>query len=84
MNTIATFEGTHGRTVICDFVCPTEETRREFNADITIWMNTIEAGRYDDTNKLFEEPANCDYIITKFQSDEEIVEMANTIAERHA
>ena len=64
MNTIATFEGTRGRTVICDFVCPTGDTRREFNADITIWMNTIEAGRFDDTNKMFVKPDKYDYHVT--------------------
>lgn len=76
MNTIATFEAVRGRTVICDFVCPTGETRDEFDADITIWMNTIESGRYDDTNKIFEEPTDFDYIIESFQSDEWIVDLA--------
>ena len=31
MNTLAMFEGTRGRTVICDFVCPTGETRKQFS-----------------------------------------------------
>ena len=64
MNTIATFEGTRGRTVICDFVCPTGDTRREFNANVTIWMNTIEAGRFDDTNKMFVKPDKFDFHVT--------------------
>ena len=83
MNTIATFEAVRGRTVICDFVCPTGETRDEFNADITIWMNTIEAGRFDDTNKIFEEPTDFDYIIESFQSDEWIVDLANRMKETY-
>jgi adenylylsulfate kinase len=37
-------------------VCPTEDTRRVFNADFTIWLDTIKEGRYENTNKLFEEP----------------------------
>ena len=45
MNSIATFEGTRGRTVICDFVCPTNETRKLFGHEIMIWMNTIEEGQ---------------------------------------
>ena len=77
MNTIATFESVRGRTVICDFVCPTGETRKEFDADITIWMNTIQAGRFEDTNKIFEEPTDFDYIIESFQSDEWILDLAN-------
>lgn len=83
MNTIATFEAVRGRTVICDFVCPTGKTREEFNADITIWMNTIEAGRFDDTNKIFEEPTDFDYVIESFQSDEWIVDLANRMKETY-
>ena len=57
------------RNVIADFICPTEYTRKEFNADYTIWMNTIKTGRYEDTNKMFEEPKNPDFIVTHFEAD---------------
>jgi adenylylsulfate kinase len=57
------------RNVIADFVCPTEWNRKEFDADYTIWMNTIKVGRYEDTNKLFEEPKNPDFIVTHFDAD---------------
>ena len=83
MNNLALFEGSHARTVICDFVCPTGETRDQFNADITIWMNTIEAGRFDDTNKIFEEPTDFDYVIESFQSDEWILDLAKRIKETY-
>ena len=83
MFTIATFEATRARTVICDFVCPTGATRDQFNADITIWMDTIEAGRYEDTNKVFERPDAVDYHVQGFQSDEEIIEFANLLKEKH-
>jgi adenylylsulfate kinase len=76
MNTIATFEGTHGRTVICDFVCPTEDTRKQFDPDITIWMDTIESGRFEDTNKMFERPMKVDYIIDEFFTDQRIEDFA--------
>ena len=56
MRAFADFEKSHGRFVICDFVCPTKETRRLFDADITIWMDTIKEGRFEDTNKIFERP----------------------------
>ena len=46
----------NNRVVIADFVCPTEATREDFNADYIIWMDTIKEGRFDDTNKMFEEP----------------------------
>jgi adenylylsulfate kinase len=41
---------------ICDFVCPTENLRKIFGADYTVYMNTIEKGRFEDTNKAFVPP----------------------------
>jgi adenylylsulfate kinase len=49
---------------ICDFVCPTQELRDAFNADILIWMDTIKEGRFEDTNKLFMLPLSVDYHVT--------------------
>ena len=69
MKNLADFEKKHGRIVICDFVCPTRETKENFNPDITIWMNTINSGRYEDTNKMFEEPRDVDYRITEMNAD---------------
>ena len=69
MKNLADFEKNQGRIVICDFVCPTRETKKNFNPDITIWMNTIKSGRYEDTNKMFEIPSEVDY---------EIIEMNDT------
>ena len=45
-----------GKVAVADFICPTESARAEFNPDYTVWMDTIKEGRYDDTNKMFEEP----------------------------
>ena len=53
-----------GYNIVADFICPTETTRKEFNADIIIWVDTIKAGRFDDTNALFEPPKNYDFRIT--------------------
>ena len=36
-----------GNYVVADFVCPTKEARKLFGADFTIWMDTIEKGRFD-------------------------------------
>ena len=49
-----------GRVAIADFICPTEETRREFDADFTIWMSTIDVGKYEDTNNIFTKPKDYD------------------------
>ena len=66
MKTFADFEKSHGRFVICDFVCPTEATRENFDADLVIWMDTITEGRYEDTNKLFQNPSKVDFHITEW------------------
>ena len=41
------------RNVVADFVCPTEHTREDFDADYIIWMATIKESKYEDTNKMF-------------------------------
>jgi adenylylsulfate kinase len=69
MKTFADFEKSNNRYVICDFVCPTRTTQETFDPDITIWMNTISEGRFEDTNKMFEEPLNVDFLITEMNED---------------
>lgn len=51
---------------IFDFVCPLPKMRDVIDADFTIWMDTIEEGRFEDTNKVFQEPDNYDLRITKW------------------
>ena len=82
MRTFADFEKSHGRFVICDFVCPTKETRENFSADITIWMDTITEGRFEDTNKLFQNPTNVDFHITEW-NDKNHINIAYEIKERY-
>lgn len=83
MRNIADYEKAHGRKVMCDFVCPTEDTRSIFNADVTIFMDTIEAGRFENTNKIFERPTNPEYTITHFMTDDEIVDFVNILKENY-
>ena len=54
-----------GDYVICDFVAPLAEQRNNFKADWTIWMDTIDAGRYADTNQIFVPPDVYDFRITE-------------------
>ena len=51
---------------ILDFICPYESYRKELNADFFIWMDTIKESKYEDTNKIFEEPKKYDIRITKW------------------
>ena len=55
--------------VICDFVAPLQEMRNNFKADSTIWMDTIDSGRFEDTNKIFVPPDVYDFRITEQDAD---------------
>jgi hypothetical protein len=63
-----------GFPVIADFVCPTNETRRAFGfADVIVWVDRIEQGRFEDTNKMWEDPEYCDIRIKNNMTvDEEV------------
>ncbi|CAB4145789.1 Adenylylsulphate kinase [uncultured Caudovirales phage] len=50
-----------GYTIVVDFICPTAETREAFGkADVIVWMKRVIAGRFEDTNKLWENPVYFD------------------------
>ena len=51
--------------VICDFVAPLVEMRNNFKADWTIWMDTIDEGRFEDTNRAFTPPEVYDFRVTE-------------------
>jgi len=53
-----------GNNVIADFICPTSKARILFPADYIIWVDTIEEGRFDDTNKMFVKPDKYDFHVT--------------------
>lgn len=56
---------------ILDFVCPTEALRDVVAPYMMIFMDTIDKGRYEDTNSLFEYPNfdKVDFRFTEFESD---------------
>ena len=80
MKNLADYENNLGHDVICDFVCPTRLTRTIFDPDITIWMDTIESGRYVDTNTMFERPEQVDLHIDQFISEKEVGAVVNYIS----
>lgn len=61
MRAIAQAAESQGIVAICDFVCPTRELRKEFDADIVVWMDTVQSSEYEDTNKIFEPPTKEEY-----------------------
>ncbi len=58
-----------GKIAVADFICPTEEARKEFNPDYSVWMDTIKEGRFDDTNLMFEKPTKVDYHVSQWFDD---------------
>jgi hypothetical protein len=71
-----------GEFVICDFVAPLPEMRNNFKADWTIWMDTIEKGRFEDTNKAFIPPEIYDFRITEQNADKWVEFVGNHILEK--
>lgn len=65
MGEMARLISKQGFPVIVDFVCPTEETREAFgDPDILVWVDRIKEGRFENTNKIWEEPRVFDIRIT--------------------
>ena len=60
--------------VIVDFVCPTKETREAFGpADVVVWVDRIKQGRFEDTNKMWQDPERFDIrILDGYTLDQEV------------
>jgi hypothetical protein len=57
MGWAAQYLSSQGVNVIVDFVCPTPATRNAFGrADVTIWIDRISSSRFEDTNRVWEDP----------------------------
>ena len=69
MKDLAELHGQYNDVVICDFVCPFEKTRNEFDADYVVFMNTINESRYEDTNKIFESPTKFNFEVKNKNSN---------------
>lgn len=70
--------------VVADFICPTLITRKNFNPDHVVWMNTIQEGRFEDTNKMFEIPKNdeVDYIVRTKNADKYLNKICENIKKK--
>ena len=53
-----------GGIAIADFICPTPETRAAFGEAFTVFVDRIEAGRFEDTNRMFVRPDHFDVQVT--------------------
>lgn len=83
MADLAKVDEKDGIISICEFICPTQKMRDAFAStgkpDYIIWMDTIKAGRYKDTNKIFEAPTEYDYRITSFNAKDWAKRIADDI-----
>jgi cytidyltransferase-like protein len=49
--------------IVADFICPTEQTREIFSPEFVVFMNTIDTGRFEDTNRVFEVPKTANVLV---------------------
>ena len=74
-----------GKIAVADFICPTEFARKEFDADYTVWMDTIKSCEYEDTNSIFEPLTKCNYHVAEWFNDThaQLLEIVKTYMERN-
>lgn len=65
--------------VICDFIAPLPEMRTNFNADITVWVDTINECRFADTNKAFVPPTNYHFRVTEQNAEKWAVIISRSV-----
>lgn len=67
MSVLCDIVNVSGHHAIADFVCPTADLRETFNANFTIFCDTIKPDqcRFPDTAKIFEPPKKADFTITR-------------------
>lgn len=81
MSVLCDIASRYGAHVIADFVCPTPETRKAFGAHFVVWVDRIKESRFEDTNKLFIPPVDCDVRVDgKFGMQYYAEEIAKMIA----
>ena len=75
-----------GKVAVADFICPTKAARESFNADYTVWMDTIKFGKYEDTNLMYErlESDEYNYHVSRWfeKAEEQLAEVVTTYMKR--
>lgn len=75
-------ESSTAEYVICDFVAPTEDIRKLFNADFTIFVDTCSTCKYVNTNQIFKPPLNYHIKVTT-QNAEYWASVIKTLIDNH-
>ena len=68
-----------GNYVVADFICPTPEARKLFPADYVVWVDTINKGRFDDTNAMFIKPEKFNCHVTTQNAKKWAIKIAEEI-----
>jgi adenylylsulfate kinase len=64
MGALARLISKQGKLVVVDFVNPTRQTRDAFGkTDFSVWVDRINEGRFEDTNRLWSDPLESQYDI---------------------
>ena len=79
MADFATKHKKDGFNVVADFICPTPEARDLFNPDYIVWMDTIQKGRYEDTNKMFIKPKKFNFKVSSLNAKLFAINIADQI-----
>jgi len=75
LGAVARLLSAQGQIVVIDFICPTNETRVAFGKpDHLVWVNRIKEGRFEDTNKMWQDPVNFDIQILEGMTIKEEVD----------
>jgi adenylylsulfate kinase len=54
-------DATRADYVIADFIAPLNRMRDIFDADFTIWMDTVQRSEFPDTDTMFVPPTSSEY-----------------------
>jgi adenylylsulfate kinase len=65
--------------VVCDFIAPKAIHRHIVNADLLVWMDTVQESQYKDTDSLFEPPNQYNFRITEKNADKYVKIICNSI-----
>lgn len=68
--------------VVCDFIAPKAIHRHIVNADLLVWMDTVQTSQYKDTDSLFEPPNQYNFKITEKNADKYAKIICNYIQTR--
>ena len=69
--------------LVTDYICPTPKTRELFKADHVVWVDTINKGRFEDTNKMFVKPKKYDFHVTSQNAELWSLQIADKIIQYH-